>query len=241
MTDVSREEIERLVRRALAQLLAAPASPTVPAKPATDKSETATTQGVLQIDERVVSAGLLEGRLEGVRQLLLRRGAVVTPSARDELKRRGIAVESASGGNGKSSAKPPAKLIVASIGSTDANAWTAALGESMTVEWISPAADLAATIAKWSDAVLGRKTPGVLITDQAAAALVLVNRNHGIRAVGGANTKEMSDAAAAIGANGLVVDPRGKGKFEITTLLRAFAAGAWRNPPDALRRAFGGT
>lgn len=246
MADVSREEIERLVRRVLALVLAAPASPTpafaAPASPALAKelvSPTSTKQ-TLQLDERVISLRSLEGKLEGIKQLVVQRGAVVTPAARDELKHRSIAIErGASGEKGTTASKSGNPLVLAATNSIDPQAHVAALGEGCAVE-IAASGELSATIGKWADRVLVRKAPGVIVTEEPAAALILANRNFGIRAILATSPREVQAAAAAIGANGLVVDPRGRGRFELISIVRAFAAAGWRNPPEALRKALNG-
>ena len=44
----------------------------------------------LEIKDRVITLATLDGQLEGVRQLVVQRNAVVTPSVRDELTDRNI-------------------------------------------------------------------------------------------------------------------------------------------------------
>ena len=83
-TDTSaarRAEIERIVREVLAEVLSRsetknPASPT----------------GELVVTEKVVSAKEIERRLDGVTRLVVVRGAIITPAARDLLKERKISI-----------------------------------------------------------------------------------------------------------------------------------------------------
>ena len=44
----------------------------------------------LKIDERVIALAALEGRLDGVKQLIVQPKAIVTPAVRDELRDRDI-------------------------------------------------------------------------------------------------------------------------------------------------------
>jgi len=46
--------------------------------------------GRLVIDDRVVSLAVLEGRLEGIREVHVAKRSVVTPAVKDELRQRGI-------------------------------------------------------------------------------------------------------------------------------------------------------
>ncbi len=102
--------LERIVREVLAALGAeaggsdgtaqdrapaqAPASPkaasAVPAAP--QARIVSSREGELAIPERVVTATLLEDRLQGIRRLLVRPGAILTPAARDLLRQRQIVV-----------------------------------------------------------------------------------------------------------------------------------------------------
>jgi hypothetical protein len=76
-------EIERIVRQVLSEM--AFASQPGPVGKVTE----------LAIADRVVSLELLAKRLDGVTRLTVPRGAVITPSARDELRRRSIVIASA--------------------------------------------------------------------------------------------------------------------------------------------------
>jgi hypothetical protein len=81
-------DIERIVQEVVRRLLSLGMQ--VTAKP----------QSTLTIDDRVVSLTTLEGRLEGVQQLMVEPKAVVTPSVRDELRARKIELVRMSSGHG---------------------------------------------------------------------------------------------------------------------------------------------
>ncbi len=78
-----RAEIERIVREVLAELMAG------------KTTEQNSTRGELVLSSKVVSVAVLTGRLDGVSRIIMPRGAVVTPAARDLLRERRIAVASA--------------------------------------------------------------------------------------------------------------------------------------------------
>ena len=50
----------------------------------------ATAQTDLEMDARVISLATLSGRLEGIRRLVVKTDAIVTPSVRDELNQHDI-------------------------------------------------------------------------------------------------------------------------------------------------------
>src|SRR5829696_7260606 len=71
--------------------------PATTMKPATKREP-----GGLVLTTKVVSAEQLKGRLDGIKHLVVPRGAVITPAARDLLREKQIAVASAAGANGQS-------------------------------------------------------------------------------------------------------------------------------------------
>lgn len=77
MTDA---DIERIVQEVIRRLLSLGMQ--VKTKP----------QETLAIDDRVISLATIQGRLEGVRQVLVQPKAVVTPSVRDELRYKKIEI-----------------------------------------------------------------------------------------------------------------------------------------------------
>ena len=88
------------VLRRLEQLADAPAGQQQPPKaapkpPAKERSKPNGRQNAtdLVVDARVVSLTTIGGRLAGKKRLVVRPGAVVTPSVRDELRKRGLKLE----------------------------------------------------------------------------------------------------------------------------------------------------
>ena len=90
-------EIERLVRAVLAELghapqaAATPPAAAEPAKPApVAKAEKPASPGELVLTGRVITLAALGERLASVRRLVVPPRAIVTPSVRDELRRRNV-------------------------------------------------------------------------------------------------------------------------------------------------------
>ncbi|MBU4271872.1 MAG: hypothetical protein KKA28_08435, partial [Planctomycetes bacterium] len=94
-------DIDRVVREVLAELGAAPDGDTKKREEGREKREKqglgtsvpSAADGELAVTSRVVSINELSGRLDSVRRVVVSRRAVVTPAVRDELLRRGIALE----------------------------------------------------------------------------------------------------------------------------------------------------
>src|SRR5690349_18307242 len=78
-------DIEEIVREVLRRL---PERPNVKSP---DK-QLATRANEIVIDQRVVTLASLDGRLTGATQVVVPRGAVVTPAVRDILRQSGVAL-----------------------------------------------------------------------------------------------------------------------------------------------------
>jgi hypothetical protein len=189
--------------------------------------------GDLPVGVRVVALAEITGRLDGVKRLVVRRDAVVTPAVRDELLRRGIALARAD-----SVGPPPAAVrlaVVASGTDFDPAALIAALGrEGMRVE--QSASDcLIAAVDRLASEVVMPGTLGLLLTVHVAAGLCVANRLRGVRAIAGPNAAAVAAAADAVGANLLVADPRGVAFFPLKQMVAEFCRGGVRPCPEVLR------
>ena len=78
-------------------------------------------------------------------------------------------------------------------------------------------------------------TLGVLLTPHTAAGLCLANRLRGLRAVTGGDAPAVAAAAAAVGANVLVVDPRAGTFFQLKQMVAEFCRGGVRPCPAVFR------
>jgi hypothetical protein len=189
----------------------------------------------LSINARVVTMTEVTGRLDGVRRLLVSRGAIVTPAVRDELLRRGILLACGDPSNGRPAAS--LRVVLVTVGTDfDPAALAAGLArEGATVEpvaldcLIKATEQLAAETAR-SD------TLGVLVTPHTAAGLCLANRLRGLRAVTGSDAPAVAAAAAAVGANLLVVDPRAGTFFQLKQMVAEFCRGGVRPCPAVFRK-----
>lgn len=74
---ISDEDIERIVREVIQRLMSAGV-------------QVAPQRVALELDERLITTAQLEGKLDGIGQLIVPRKAIVTPLVRDELKDKNV-------------------------------------------------------------------------------------------------------------------------------------------------------
>jgi len=224
-------DIDRLVREVLTDLGTAPRQPP-PAKQEQGTSAPGISSDTLALTARVVTVELLKNRLDGVRRLSVPRGAVLTPAVRDELRRRNIALEYADRNN---SVPTAARLqIVVAAASYDPAALSDTLKrEGLPVECRVEKCLIAATDGL-ARKITGGETLGLLLTEHPAAAVCLLNRLPGVRAVG----PDMA-AAASVAANAMVVDPRRTSVFQLKRLAGEFLRGGVRECPEVFKDRLG--
>ena len=205
-------EVERIVRAVLGELTAAAARGTK-SKPVgeTDSGRT------LELTSKVVSLAEVEGKLKDVSRLVVPRGAVFTPAARDELRRFAIAVASATGG----AKTEQARVVLATAETTfePTHLATAMAGEGIAVERIA-GKELTSLVDTLTRRIVVDKKCGLLLTDMPAAAMCLTNRQRGVRAVLAYSVTAVREAVTTIAANLLVIDPRGRSVFELRQVAR---------------------
>lgn len=215
-----RTDVEQIVRAVLAEM-------TRPRRGATAPDA----QGELVLTGKVVSLAEVEDRLHGVSRLVVPRGAVLTPAARDELRKHRVSIASA-----VTVASAAAPRVVLAVAETDNHAAPLAArlaADGLSVERCSRS-DLMGAIDQLCEIVTQGEMLGLLITRQSAAAICLANRKRGVRAALGGDVRHVADAIAEIGTNLLVVNPKGKSVFEMSEMARAFVRGGRPQCPPAL-------
>jgi len=224
-----RTDVERIVREVLAEMGAANG----PSARAGERPS----RGELVLSTKVISVAELTDRLDGISRLIVPRGAVFTPAARDELRKRQVAVASAVRAQGPTAA---GRLVV---GVADTNYRMASLvdmlaSDGIKIESLAPS-DLAAIVDNLCRRIVQSEQRGLLITERAAAAVCLANRQRGVRASLGANPQAVTEAIGEIATNLLVVNPSGKSHFELRLMARDFARAGQTVCPPALRERLG--
>jgi hypothetical protein len=191
----------------------------------------------LTVTARVVTMNEVASRLDSIRRLVVSPDAVVTPAVRDELLRRGIALEQADSLKDRSAVVRLALMTART--DFDPAALVAALGrEGFRVE--RSASDcLIAAVDTFAGELSKPDALGVLITPHAAAGVCLANRLPGVRAVTGIDAPAVAAASAAVGANLLVADPGAGSFFQLKQSITEFARGGVRSCPDVFRKRLG--
>ncbi len=194
-------------------------------------------EGDLLIDTRLVTLATIQHRLAGVRRLLVRAGAVVTPSVKDELRKRRIRLEYLSEPAPTRDAAD-ALAIACCTHTPEAARAAAALAHPagascMRLDDLRCAAQTLATI------VADANRLGVLVTDQPLPAVCLANRAPAARAAWVENVSQLRDAVAAIGLNVLVVHPVLCTPETWNALLTEYRQGLPRRCPPGLLAAPG--
>ncbi len=183
-------------------------------------------RGTTRLDDRGTSpvfAGRLlslrhaEALSAGVRVVRIAPGTVVTPLARDLMKRQGIAVQLAG---------------IAEFGATAAGEWAFAIDSDMGAlhplrrslledagRWTELAPSLDEVI-DWIQAAEGRGA--LLVTTDGALAVWRACRAAGVRAAVVAEPSDVDRASRSMGANLIVVEPAGKSPSWIKQLATAF-------------------
>lgn len=230
------EMIERVVREVLADLGhtvgAAPAQPSGPAP----QNEEANDSVVL--NRRVVTLADLPERLAAARRVIVPVGTVVTPSVRDELRRRRIELVVGSTAPAAAEGTSSVILMVAATAYDPAPLAAALHREGMAVESRSSDCLIRATDELAAGSASG-KTTSILLTAYPAPALCLANRHAGVRAVLGTRADTVARDAGSVGANLLVVDPTSLEFFAVKQIAGRFVQGGPRECPEVFRGRLG--
>jgi len=210
-------EVLRRIGASAAGNVAGPAAPAQAASPALSaaavappgsaSSPTAAPAGVVLLTERVITLSVIEALPAGTRQAAIAAGAVITPSARDRGQELGIALVRAAATQA-GPAIPPRPFLVAHAACPVAPvARTAAIARVVPGAQHLPASGLADVVGTLAVQIVRDGGRGILLTGRPATALVLANRQPGLRAVGGPDVRGVLAAAAECAANLLVIDP----------------------------------
>lgn len=230
-------DIEAIVRQVVKQLLrdapddagGQPRSDES-AEPVRDMQAARTEAGVLEIAERVVTWAGLKDRLTGVRRLIVPAGAVLTPSVRDELRKRNIACQVASRHDQSAGALGPKLLIATSCGEHGAQTAVQAIEAEAVGAARIGSGSLVDMIQQLRQRIQRDQAPGVLLTTTPAAAVCLANRFGRLRAVWGTEPAVVEESCRSVGANLLVLDPRHNPANQLRSMVRQFLRGSHQCP-----------
>lgn len=223
-------DIERIVREVVRRLDAGspPASrTTITASPEATPPPPA--PGTLSLAEPVVSLAVLNGRLAGLRQLVVSPHSVVTPAVRDELRARGVELVR--------QPLAPAAAVRLALGAEQAGqpaaAWTGWNGNRWTVTCCEQG-PLDRVLDCLAEALGSQADAAVCLTPRPKVAVYLACRRHGLRAAEADSPAATRAAVEQLGAQLLAVDPHGCGPFQVKNLIAELAAAGPPSPPDEL-------
>ncbi len=195
-------------------------------------------RGLLRLDEHVVTLTLLDGKLNGIRCVEVSPGAVLTPSVRDELRKKRIKLERAdatgaatdSAGNGA-----PRLSLAAVTRSFDPGSLLDALAaDHASAEQIVSDCVFEAT-RRVVECITDDGRIGVILTTRPVTAVCMANRQLGVRAAWAAEAESVQEAVDGIGANLLVVNPRSYSHFALRAVVRNFVNGNHDCPASVAR------
>ena len=236
--DAIRLLVEEVLRRIRTEAAAAPASSKNPAAaaPASSRNQAAAAPAASQpvaatagatISERVVTLDMVARLPAGTRQVTVAPRAVITPSARDFARDKGIALLAAQAASAASAVVPaatrPVVVAHADCGG-DGAARAAAVVRGVPGAWQIPASGLADVLAAIAVHVARDGARAVLLTGRPVAAVVLANRHAAVRGVTGRDAAAVNAAAAEAAANLLILHPRDFAGGGLERLCAGFAA-----------------
>ncbi len=223
-------DIERIVREVLAQLEgadpaesacatsmeAAPSESTTVESGAIDSTELVLTTPVVTVDQ-------IERKLDGIRQIVVSPGTVLTPSAREVLQDKKVAVRYTTTTLKPVSVAGPRVTLVAALTPVE----VISIAEPLTRSGIAVEASTSRCLVETSDrmaqVLTDQSARGVILTAYRSAALCLLNRKPGVRAVSVDGIESIEQEVREVGANLMVVDPIGKSQFHLKRMVEAFA------------------
>lgn len=214
------EQVELIVQRVVAEL--GPGAVAAPSAMRARQVSPGASSPIpaVQIAEQVVTQALLAETVNGASQVHIGIKAILTPSARDFVKQRGIKIIRET-----TSARPAA--LRWQVIATSSNAQITAALESLPQHGVAVDLKLsgmpAEAAAQATSALCrGEAEQAVVFTDQPEFLACLANRNDRIRAAVGTDVATVERARGSMQANLIAVDPGTRSAHELKALLRAF-------------------
>jgi hypothetical protein len=169
---------------------------------------------------RVISLALLEKLPAGASRVTVEAAAVITPSARDHARDKGIAIERLAVGGGRPAPTSVPFVVGHAECGGEGAARAASLARAVPGASQLPASGLADVVAALALHASRDGARGILLTGKPTIACVLANRSASLRAVTARDPAALAAAAAESAANLLVVDPA---SFPVAALSRMAA------------------
>jgi len=224
---------EKMVEQIVAQVMQKLQPADDQSKPAAAAPKTTVTQDLL-LNEAVLTAELLELRVNGAARIGIGLKTVLTPSARDFLASRNIEWHrQAADGSGT---KPKAQFRAILIGSQpNVDAVLGELARSGEGCWQTETVNSAGeAVSAAASALCNRTAAGVIVLGKGAEAVACrANRNWYVRAGVAYGVQCVDGLRKQIGVNLITVNPRSRNHMELRNILRSFASAGVPRPPAA--------
>jgi len=223
-----RRTLEQIVAAAVEKHLAGGGAAPVPSPAPASSPTTKTTNGQpLYLSEAVITADLLEEALNGSRSFQVSTAAILTPSAHDVIRQRGLQWSRSNNGAVQSAANFLATVVTAGAA---VSAATSQLAESWKTELLeSPSSAARAAVSSISR---GEHAGVAVISDKPQLAATLANRSPKVRAAVARNSEEVEAAISEMGVNVICVDPKGQNSFGLKRMLQRFSQSPPQEPVD---------
>ncbi|HEY2251606.1 MAG TPA: hypothetical protein VGH74_11120 [Planctomycetaceae bacterium] len=216
------EQVDLIVQRVVAQLgprvVAAPPAAGVQHAAVGDSSPVP----AAQIADQVVTQALLADRLNGSNQVRIGFKAILTPSARDFVKQRGIKIIRETAASKSATMRWQVIVTKANPNISSAVASLSELGIAIDQRLSGLPAEAAAQAT--SALCRGEAAQVVVFTDQPEFVACLANRNDKVRAAAAANVAAIERVCVSMQVNLIAIDPASRNAHEIRGLLKAFRA-----------------
>ena len=170
----------------------------------------------------VVTMAEVASHLEGAREFVIGPRTILTPAVRDVLTQQRIAVtRSVSEATVPTGRMPLLVVGITPMGHDPQPYWRQFERLGVGCRRVD-GSSLAGILRELTTLLAGAAHQAVLLTDQTAAALCLANRQPGIRAILATGVDVVCRDTEAVGANLLVVSPRGLSAYQVGCMAREF-------------------
>ena len=225
---VSSHDIARLVTEVLRRIHAETESPQ------TQKSQSTSPQATTTVSDRVIAAETIIKLAPGTKVAYFEHKAVITPSARDLARDRGIEFIAAKTDTTQKS--DPQLFIAQAECATDVSAIAATIRRAVSTSQQLPSAGLAPTLKSLAEHASRDAARCILLTENTAVACVAANRFPPIRAVLGSDPPAVTDAIVRCAANLVILDPHQFSTASLTHIAKQLTAQTGQ-PPEILAMA----
>tara|TARA_Y100000385_G_scaffold123699_1_gene128609 strand:+ start:254 stop:991 length:738 start_codon:yes stop_codon:yes gene_type:complete len=190
------------------------------------------------LSDRVIAAETIIKLAPGTKVAYVDQKAVITPSARDLARDRGIEFIPTK----PNTAQPTdSQLFIAQAEcTTDVSAVAASIRRAVSTSQQLPSAGLVTTLESFADHAGRDAARCILLTENTAVACVAANRFPAIRAIVGSDITAVADSIARCAANLVILNPRQFSSASMGQIAKELTTRVG-NPPEILATAHANT